>query len=157
MRRKQIYKNKKLRKPDPKYNNFKIGRFINYLMKGGGKSVAQKIFYQTMEKIEKETKKNPLEVFEKAIENTSPIYEVISRRIGGANYRVPREVRFERKFFLSSKWLIDACLARKSKPMFEKLAEEIISASKNEGAAVKKKQEIHRMAEANRAFAHFAR
>ena len=155
MRRKRKYK--KFYQPDIQYNNLAVGRFINYLMEKGEKSVAEKLFYKTFENIQKQTKEEPLAVFEKALENASPLIEVFSKRVGGANYQVPREVRPERKFFLACHWIIDAARSGKGKPMAEKLATEIISASKNEGAAIKKKQNIHRMAEANRAFAHFAR
>lgn len=154
MRKKRIFK--KFYKPDVKYDNMALGRFINYLMKEGKKSVAEKVIYQCFNNIEK-TNKEPLAVFEKAIENASPVLEVISKRVGGANYQVPREVRPERRFFLSSHWIINAARAKKGKPMAEKLAEELILAAKNEGAAIKKKIDTHRMAEANRAFAHFAR
>ena len=155
MRKKRKYK--KVQQPDAQYNNLAVGKFINYLMRKGKKSIAEKILYKAFENIQKETKTEPLEVFQKAIENASPLLEVVSRRIGGANYQVPREVRPERRFFLACNWIIEAARSRKGKPMFEKLAEEIIAASKNEGAAIKKKQNIHRIAEANRAFAHFAR
>lgn len=134
-----------------------IGRFINYVMRDGKKSTAEKVVYSAFEKIKKETKQDPVAVFEKALENASPLVEVSSRRVGGANYQVPREVRPARRFILGSRWLIDAARKKKGKPMAEKLAEELIAASKNEGAAIKKKQDTHRMAEANRAFAHFAR
>jgi small subunit ribosomal protein S7 len=150
-------KYKKFPKSDIRYGNVAAGRFINYLMKSGKKSIAEKIFYDCFEKIQKETKQEPLAVFEKAIANTSPLLEVVSRRVGGANYQVPREVRPERKFFLACNWIINAANAKKGKAMFKKLAEEIIAASNNEGVAIKKKQDMHRMAEANRAFAHFAR
>jgi len=155
MRKKRKYK--KVQQPDAQYNNLAVGKFINYLMRKGKKSIAEKILYKAFENIQKETKTEPLEVFQKAIENASPLLEVVSRRIGGANYQVPREVRPERRFFLACNWIIEAARSRKGKPMAEKLAEEIIAASKNEGAAIKKKQNIHRIAEANRAFAHFAR
>ena len=155
MRKKRKYK--KFYQPDIEYNNLAVGRFINYLMEKGEKSVAEKLFYKTFANIKKETKQEPLAVFEKALENASPLIEVVSKRVGGANYQVPREVRPERKFFLACHWIIDAARGGKGKPMADKLAAEIISASKNEGAAIKKKQNIHRMAEANRAFAHFAR
>lgn len=164
MRKKQVYKNRKLRQPDVKYQSPIIGRFINYLMKKGKKSLAEKIFYQTLDSIEKQTQQDPLKVFEKALENTSPLMAVVSRRIGGANYQIPIEVRPERKFFLASNWIIQAARSRKALPagrqgktMIEKLTEELIAASKNEGAAIKKKQNMHRVAEANRAFARFAR
>lgn len=155
MRKKRKYK--KFYQPDAQYNNLTVGRFINYLMEGGKKSVAEKLFYKAFDNIQKETQQEPLTVFEKAIENASPLLEVVSKRVGGANYQVPREIRPERKFFLACHWIIEAARSRKGKPINQKLAEEIIAASKNEGVAIKKKQNIHRMAEANRAFAHFAR
>lgn len=155
MRKKRKYK--KTHEEDIKYGNIAATRFINYLMKGGKKSVAEHIFYEALEQVGKETKLEPLAVFEKAIENASPLLEVVSKRVGGANYQVPREVRPERKFFMGCNWIIDAARSHKGRPMAEKLAEEFIAASKNEGAAIKKKQNVHRMAEANRAFAHFAR
>jgi small subunit ribosomal protein S7 len=157
MRKKQIYKNRKLRQPDIKYQNLVVGRFINYLMRKGEKSLAEKIFYQALELIKKQTQQDPLKIFEKALENASPLLTVVSRRIGGANYQIPVEVRPERKFFLASNWIVQAAKSRKGKAMVEKLAEELIAASKNEGAAIKKKMDMHRVAEANRAFAHFAR
>ncbi len=150
-------KYKKLHKPDIKYTSVAIGRFINYLMKDGEKSVAEKVLYKAFDKIHQEMNLEPANVFEKAIENTSPLLEVVSKRVGGANYQVPREVRPERRFFLGCNWIIDAARAKKGRPMHEKLAEEIIAAFKNEGSAIKKKQNVYRMAEANRAFAHFAR
>ena len=155
MRKKRKYK--KSHQPDIQYDNIAVARFINYLMEKGKKFLAEKLLYKTFNNIKKETKQEPLQVFEKAIENASPLLEVVSKRIGGANYQVPREVRPERRFFLACHWIIDAARSSKGKPMAEKLAQEIIAASKNEGAAIKKKQNIHKIAEANRAFAHFAR
>lgn len=139
------------------YSRIDIGRFTNYVMKDGKKSVAERLVHSAFKKIHEITKEDPVKVFEKALENTSPMLEVKSRRVGGANYQVPQEVRPERKFILSIRWIIGAARSRKGKPMADKLAEELISASKNEGAAIKKKLDMHRMAEANRAFAHFAR
>ena len=155
MRKKRKYK--KNYQPDVQYQNIAVSRFINYLMERGKKSVAERLFYKAFDNIQKEIQQEPLTVFEKAIENASPLLEVVSKRVGGANYQVPREVRPERRFFLACNWIIQAARSRKGKPMATKLAEEIIAASKNEGAAIKKRQNIHRMAEANRAFAHFAR
>lgn len=126
-------------------------------MQDGKKSVAEKIFYDCLNEIQKETEQESFPIFEKALTNASPLLEVVSKRVGGANYQVPREVRPERKFFLACNWIINAANAKRGKAMYKKLAEEIIAASKNEGAAIKKKQDMHRMAEANRAFAHFAR
>lgn len=155
MRKKRNYK--KERKPDARYKSVVAGRFINYLMLDGKKVVAENVFYGALDLIKKQSKEEPLKVFEKALENTSPMVEVFTKRIGGANYQVPREVRPERKFMLAARWLRDAARSKKGKPMAEKLAEEILLASKNEGSAIKKKLDTHRMAEANRAFAHFAR
>lgn len=155
MRKKRNYK--KEYKSDLKYQSVALGRFINYLMESGKKMVAEKIMYDTLEIIKKETKTEPLSVFEKALENVSPMVEVFSKRIGGANYQVPREVRPERRFMLAVRWLIQAAKNKKGRPMAKKLAEEFLLAAKNEGSAIKKKQDTHRMAEANRAFAHFAR
>lgn len=155
MRKKRKYK--KEHKSDIQHDSIAAGRFINYLMEGGKKSTAEKVFYGAFEIIKNETKQEPLSVFEKALENATPLLEVSSRRIGGANYQIPREVRPERKFFLACNWILEAARSRKGKPMSKKLAEELIMASKNEGAAVKKKENVRRMAEANRAFAHFAR
>ncbi|MBI3588879.1 MAG: 30S ribosomal protein S7 [Candidatus Liptonbacteria bacterium] len=155
MRKKRVYK--KYLEPDFNYNRVDFGRFINYLMKEGKKSVATKIFYTAFEKVKKETSQDPILVFEKAIQNVSPVLEVVSRRVGGANYQVPQEVSPARRFILATRWLIAAARARKGIPMNSRLAAEIIAASKGEGASIKKKQDTHRMAEANRAFAHFAR
>jgi len=155
MRKKRNYKRNI--QPDVKYDNVKIARFINYLMKNGKKSVAQKIMYQALDLIAQKTNQDPVEYFEKAIENASPIYEVISKRIGGANYQVPREVRPERKFFLACHWIIEGAQMAKGKPMAQRLADEIIAVYNNEGNAIRKKQNVHKMAEANRAFAHFAK
>lgn len=156
MRRKKAYK-KREHQPDPVHTSVAVARFINYLMQDGKKSVAEKVMYDALSLIEEETKGEPLQVFEKALENVTPMMEVSSRRIGGANYQIPIEVRPERKFFLAGRWIIDAAKSRKGKPMAKRIAEEILLAAKNEGEAVKKKQNVHRMAEANRAFAHFAR
>jgi len=155
MRKKRNYKREI--EPDIKHENLQVARFINYLMKDGKKIAAQKIMYSALDLIAQKTKKQPLEIFEKAIENASPIYEVISKRVGGANYQVPREVRPERKFFLACRWLIEGAKSVKGKPMSVKLADEIINVFNNEGYAIRKKQNVHKMAEANRAFAHFAR
>jgi len=155
MRRKR--KAKRIMSPDPKYNNTLVAKFINQLMKQGKKSVAQRIIYQAFEQLAQPGKtKEPLEIFDQAIKNVSPLVEVKSRRIGGAHYQVPREVRGERKITLAIRWLIWAARSKKGKPMAQKLAAELLDASKNTGAAVKKKEDTHRMAEANKAFAHFA-
>jgi small subunit ribosomal protein S7 len=144
-------------KPDINYNSVKLGKFINYIMESGKKNIARSIVADCMTLIKEKAKvENPLEVFELALKNTTPAMEVRSRRVGGANYQVPREVRPERKQALSMKWIIEAARGKKGKPIHEKLADEIIAASKNEGEAVKKRENVHKMAEANKAFAHFA-
>ncbi len=155
MRRK--VKNRNKVGPDIKFNSTKVEKFINYCMERGKKNTARAIVYQAFDLLkEKEKVENPLDLFETALKNTGPSVEVRSRRVGGANYQVPREVRPERKGYLSMKWIIDAARSKKGKPMHEKLAEEIVLASKNEGEAVKKRENVHKMAEANKAFAHFA-
>lgn len=144
-------------KPDFLYNSILVEKFINNVMKKGKKSVARKIVYNTFEEIKKKTKtENPLEVFELAIKNASPLVEVRSRRVGGANYQVPREVSPQRKTALAIRWILGAARTKKSSDMTKKISEELIAASKNEGSAVKKKENVHKMAEANKAFAHFA-
>jgi small subunit ribosomal protein S7 len=153
MRRKK--KVKRPIQPDPKYNNTLVAKFINHLMFDGKKSTAQRVVYDAFDILAKK-KKEPLEVFDQAIKNVSPLLEVKSRRIGGATYQVPREVRGDRRITLTIRWIIQAVRAKKGKPMAEKLAAELLEASQNTGAAIKKKQDTHRMAEANRAFAHFA-
>lgn len=154
MRRK--IKNRNIAKADLSYNSIKVGKFINYIMDSGKKNTARKIVYDAFEIIKDKSKNpNPLEIFDLAIKNTSPLMEVRSRRIGGANYQVPREVRPERKMALSFRWIINAAQAKKGAPMAKKLADELIAASNNEGTAIKKKEDTHRMAEANKAFAHF--
>jgi small subunit ribosomal protein S7 len=149
-------KEKKIISPDPLYDNVVVAKFINQVMRRGKKTIARKIVYQAFEIIKEKIKKEPLEVFNQAIENASPLLEVKPKRVGGATYQVPREVRGERRTTLAMRWIIGAAKSKKGKPMREKLAEELISAAKNEGAAVKKKEDTHRMAEANRAFAHFS-
>lgn len=155
MRKKRNYKRD--HKPDLQHGSVTVGRFINYLMHDGSKNTAQKVLYDAFDLVKKQSQQEPLGVFEKALENASPLVEVSTKRVGGANYQVPREVRVERKFMLATRWIIQAARSKKGKPMAVKLAEEIMAAAKNEGAAIKKKQDMHRVAEANRAFAHFAR
>jgi len=157
MRKKRVYKNKKYHKPDTVHARVDLGRFINYVMKDGKKSTAERVVYGAFDRIKDQTKEDPIIIFEKALQNVSPTLEVSSRRVGGANYQVPREVRPDRRFVLAVRWIIGAARSRKGKPMAVKLADELIAASKNEGTAIKKKQDTHRMAESNRAFAHFAR
>ncbi len=141
--------------PDPVYNSELVAKFINNLMWDGKKSLAQKIFYRAMEIVGERTNENPLHVFQKAIENVKPSMEVRSRRIGGANYQVPVEVRPKRQISLAIKWIIDAARKRPGRRTYEKLAAEIIDAYKGTGNAVKTKENVHKMAEANRVFAHF--
>ncbi|MDP3947832.1 MAG: 30S ribosomal protein S7 [bacterium] len=156
MRKKRVYK--KHFGPDVVHGSIAVGRFVNYLMRGGKKSVAERVLYDAFDIIKKnDATVLPLAVFEKALENISPAVEVSSMRVGGANYQVPREVRPQRRFMLACRWLINAARAKKGRRMAVKLAEELVLASKNEGSAIKKKLDVHRMAEANRAFAHFAR
>lgn len=154
MRRKR--KAKRITSPDSVYNSVTVTKFINQVMKRGKKQIAQKIVYQALDVIKEKTKKEPLEIFERALENVGPLLEIKPRRIGGATYQVPREVRGERRLALAVRWIIKAAKSRKGKPMKEKLAEELIEASENRGVAIKKKEDTHRMAEANRAFAHFS-
>lgn len=141
--------------PDPKYNDTLVTKFVNYLMERGKKSVAYKIFYAAIDQVEKKTNENGLEVWKRAMNNIMPSVEVKSRRVGGATFQVPVEIRADRKINLSIKWLIDYSRLRGEKTMTDKLAAEIIAASKGEGAAIKKKDDTHRMAEANKAFSHF--
>lgn len=149
---------KRPHQPDPIYGSVAVARFVNYLMKGGKKSAAEKVMYGAMEILKKKMKtEEPLAIFEKAIENATPQQEVGSKRIGGANYQIPKEVRPDRKFVLASRWIIQATRKKSGRPMAERLADELLAAYNNEGDAIKKKQDVHRMAEANRAFAHFAR
>lgn len=142
-------------KPDPKFNDVLVAKFINYIMWDGKKSTAQKLVYDAFEIIEQRTKQNALEIFNKAVQNTQPLVEVRSRRVGGATYQVPMEVRATRRIALSLRWLRNYSRDRKDKSTALKLAAEIIAASKGEGSSVKKKDDVHRMAEANKAFAHF--
>jgi small subunit ribosomal protein S7 len=155
MRKKRNYKREHL--PDFKFNNVALGRFINYLMEDGKKAVAEKVMYDALDIVKEKTKSDPSVIFDKALENVAPLVEVGTKRIGGANYQIPKEVRPDRKFTLASRWIIEVARNKKGKPMSERLAEELMSAANNEGAAIKKKQDTHRMAEANRAFAHFSR
>ena len=155
MRRK--IKNKKVITADSVYDSVKISKMINYIINAGKKNIARKIVYGALEVIkEKEKVANPLEVLETALQNVTPNVEVRSRRVGGANYQVPVEIRPERRQAMSMKWIIEAARSKKGKPMHERLAIEIIAASKNEGDAIKKRENVHKMAEANKAFAHFA-
>lgn len=142
--------------PDFVYNDETVAKFINYIMQRGKKSIARKIVYGAFDIIKKKTSRDPLEVFKEALKNVGPSLEVRPRRIGGATYQIPREVRGERRLALSLRWIIQAAKQKKGRSMREGLAEAIMNASNNTGWAVKKKDNTHRMAEANRAFAHFA-
>ena len=154
MRRKTKFK--KYIIPDERYNNPLVSKLINYVMREGKKSVAQKVVYTSFDIIKEKTKASPIEIFGRAMKNITPSIEVKSRRVGGANYQVPQPVRSDRKVQLAFRWLLLAARSKKGKPMAEKLAEELMLASNNEGSAIRKKLDTHRMAEANRAFAHFS-
>jgi small subunit ribosomal protein S7 len=141
--------------PDPKFNNKLVARFINNLLERGKKSTAESILYGAFDIIEKKMKEQPLAVFEKALDNVKPVIEVKSRRVGGSTYQVPTEIAPERRTSLGIKWVIGNAVKRTEKTMREKLAAELIDAANNRGASVKKKEDVHKMAEANRAFAHY--
>jgi small subunit ribosomal protein S7 len=140
---------------DPKYNDILVGRFINSLLKAGKKSLAERIFYTALTAVEEKIKEDPVMVFRKAINNASPMLEVRSRRVGGATYQVPVEVNESRRIALSIRWMIQNARSRAGKTMSEKLTGEIVDAYNNAGGAIKKREEVHRMAEANKAFAHY--
>jgi len=142
--------------PDRTHDNTLVAKFINSVMKEGKKTIAEKVVYGALGVVGKETGEDPLIVFQRAIQNASPILEIRSRRIGGATYQVPREVSPKRRVALAFRWLLGAARSKTGKPMAAKLAEELILAAKNEGPAIKRKMDMHRMAEANKAFAHFA-
>jgi small subunit ribosomal protein S7 len=155
MRRK--VKNRNIVGPDFVYNSQKLEKFINYIMWSGKKETARKVMYAAFDTIKEKTgNPNPLEIFDTAMKNAGPLTEVRSKRIGGANYQVPREVKPDRRLALAMRWIRDAARSKKGQPMHLKLADELIAASKNEGSAIKKKEDTHRMADANKAFAHFA-
>ena len=141
--------------PDPKFRDVQVTKFVNNLMYDGKKSLSYSIFYDSLDVVEKKTNESGLEVWRKALNNVSPSVEVKSRRVGGATFQVPTEVRPERKQALGMKWLINFARKRGEKTMVDRLAAEIIAASKGEGASVKKKDDTHRMADANKAFSHF--
>jgi small subunit ribosomal protein S7 len=141
--------------PDTKYGNILVTQFVNNIMRKGKKSVSEQIFYGALEIIEKKTGQPGMEVFQKALNNVKPVLEVKPRRVGGATYQVPIEVRSERRTSLAIKWIISYARARAEHTMSDRLAAELIAASKNEGSSIKKKEDTHKMAEANRAFAHF--
>jgi small subunit ribosomal protein S7 len=141
--------------PDPKFGDELISRFVNSVLQDGKKNIARSIVYSALEQIGQKTDKNPLDIFKKAVDNASPLIEVRARRVGGATYQVPTEVRLERRTALAIRWLINYAQERSDKSMSQKLAAELLAASTGEGGAVKKKDDVHRMAEANKAFAHF--
>ena len=142
--------------PDLKFDNALVAKLINYVMRKGKKTAAEKVVYGAFEIMAKETGEDPQALFQRALQNASPLLEIKARRIGGANYQVPREVSPRRRVALALRWIINAARSKTGKPMAVKLAEELILASKNEGLAIKRKSDMHRMAEANKAFAHFA-
>lgn len=141
--------------PDPRYGDTLVAKFINVIMRDGKKSIARRIVYEAFDIIQQRTKKDPLEIFHKAINNVAPIVEVRSRRIGGANYQIPMEVREDRRIALAMRWIKQYARERRDKSMALKLAAELIAAANGEGGAIRKRDEVHRMAEANRAFAHY--
>jgi len=141
--------------PDPKFGDELISRFVNSVLEDGKKNISRNIVYSALDQIALKTEKNPLDVFKKAVDNASPLIEVRARRVGGATYQVPTEVRLERRTALAIRWLITYAQERSDKSMSQKLAAELLAASTGEGGAVKKKDDVHRMAEANKAFAHF--
>ncbi len=141
--------------PDPKYKDKLVTKFINTVMMEGKKGVAETIFYDALDLVGKKTKEDPLSTFKKAVENVKPVLEVKSRRVGGATYQVPVEVRPERRQALSLRWIITSARSRSERTMVEKLANELVDAANKRGAAIKKKDDVHRMAEANKAFAHY--
>ena len=150
-------KNRNIVKPDRTYSSEKLSKFINHIMLDGKKETARKVVYGALDEVKKTEKvEDPMEIFDLALSNAGPQVEVRSRRVGGANYQVPREIRPERRQFLAMTWIINAAKGKKGKPMYKRLAEELVLASKNEGEAITKKQNTHKMAEANKAFAHFA-
>jgi len=153
-RRKRTYE--KQWKPDPRYGNILVGRFIGQILIDGKRSIAEKVIYDSFDIIHERTKKGGLNVFEQAIKNISPLLELKSRRVGGANYQVPIQVAGERRQTLAIRWILAACKSKKGKGMAEKLADEFIDGSNKVGAAMKKREDVHRMADANKAFAHFA-
>ncbi|RLC49066.1 MAG: 30S ribosomal protein S7 [Candidatus Cloacimonadota bacterium] len=153
MRRRRAEKREIL--PDPKFKSVLASKFINMLMKNGKKTISERIFYNALDIIKKKTNDDPIEVFKKAIENVKPVVEVRSRRIGGQSYQVPVEVRPSRKLTLAYRWIIDYARQRPERVMEERLANELMSAYNKEGASIKKREDVHRMAKANQAFAHF--
>jgi len=151
-----MYQETKTYKPDSRYNNVIIGRFLGQLSKDGKKNTATRVMYKTLDIIREKTKKEPLEILDEAIKNVSPVLEVKGKRVGGANYQIPIPVMGNRRTTLAIRWILESTRKKKGKPMAERLALEFIDAAEKKGAAIKKREDIQRMAEANRAFAHFA-
>ena len=144
-------------KPDPRYHSILASKFVNCLMSSGKKTVAQKVFYSALDLVkEKIPEPSPIDVFHAAVDNVKPSIEVRSRRVGGANYQVPTQVNNKRQQALAIRWLLEACREKKGRPMHQRLAEELMAAFRREGAAMTKRENVHRMADANKAFAHFA-
>jgi small subunit ribosomal protein S7 len=143
--------------PDPKFGNVVVAKFINQIMRRGKKTIAQAVLYDAFEHISQSAKQDPLQVFDSALRNVSPVLEVKPRRIGGANYQIAIEVRPQRRQTLAMRWILEATRAKKGAPMSKRLADELLAAAKKEGGAMKKRDDVHRMAESNRAFSHFAR
>ncbi len=155
MRRK--LKSKRKLTPDYRFKSVKVAKLINYIMEKGHKNIARSIVYGAFADLQEQTKRDPVELFEEAINNAAPLMEIRTRRVGGANYQIPHEVSPERRIALAFRWLIEAARAKKGKTIRERLAAELLAAAKNEGEVIKKRENVHKMAEANRAFAHFAR
>ena len=155
MRRKT--KTKRSLSPDIAFQSLKVAQLVNYLMQDGKKELARRVVAEAMAEIKKETKEDPLQIFEQAVHNVSPVMEVRSRRVGGANYQIPHEVSASRRLTLALRWIVNFARLKKGKPMSKRLAEEVMAASRNEGESVKKRENMQKMADANRAFAHFAR
>ena len=142
-------------RPDAKYGNRLISMFVNKLMRQGRKSLAERIMYSALDEIERQERRDPVEVFEQAVQNATPVVEVKPRRVGGATYQVPVDIRAERRMALALRWLLNSARARRGRTMAERLAAELLEAANNQGATIKRKADTHRMAEANRAFAHY--
>lgn len=146
---------KRVAQPDPKFHSRTLAKFVNRIMLSGKKSVAERIVYDSLDIIESQTKKNPIDTFDQAIKNATPILEVKPRRVGGATYQVPVEIRGDRRIALAIRWLIKAAKARSGKSMAEKLSAELLDAARGQGATIKRREDTHKMAEANKAFAHY--
>ncbi len=146
---------KRTQTPDAKYHSTDLAGFINKVMRNGKKSTAERVVYGALDIVEREVKKNPLDVFEQALKNATPVLEVKPRRVGGATYQVPIDIRVDRRLALAMRWLLASARARKGKPMSERLAAELIDAFRGQGATIKKREDTHRMAEANKAFVHY--